>query len=265
MNKQLGGRRLSRAKLAFDEVGIFAETILKERDEYERFLVKLAEEGKLGWSSGTASHLMEREAQPDGRVKITRWPIAEASLTHTPAELQNGVRPLKAANIELIIAEAEGAGGEPETQAECVTENPIKKIPMEGKTMEIDELKLAEMLDSAATKAVDAAIKAMPVTTQAPGVAVTKDEGDQPFESNGKFFQAVKNAAIRPESADVRLKSLEVKATGMSEGVPADGGYLVPPQTSTNILERMYSTGEILSRISPYPVTGHSMTYHVID
>ena len=58
---KFGKRRVSKAALRKDDFGIFAETVLAERDEYERFIVSLAEAGKLGWSSGTAVHLMERE------------------------------------------------------------------------------------------------------------------------------------------------------------------------------------------------------------
>lgn len=94
-------------------------------------------------------------------------------------------------------------------------------------------------------------------------VEVTKDAGDQPFESAGEFFQAVKTAGIRPAMADVRLNSM--KATGLSEGVPADGGYLLPKQTASGILEKMYSTGQILSRINIDPVTGNAMTYNGVD
>jgi HK97 family phage major capsid protein len=51
----------------------------------------------------------------------------------------------------------------------------------------------------------------------------------------------------------------------MSEGVPADGGYLVPQQVAAGIIERMYNTGQVLSRISVDPVTGNSMLYNAVD
>lgn len=95
---------------------------------------------------------------------------------------------------------------------------------------------------------------------------VITDEADQKFESDGKFFMAVKNAALYPGRADPRLKSLWVRdATGLSEGVPADGGYLIPQEMQKGILERMYTTGEILSRISIDPVTGNNMSYNAVD
>lgn len=98
------------------------------------------------------------------------------------------------------------------------------------------------------------------------GVHVVTDEADQPFESDGEFFRAVKMAAQRPAQTDPRLLSRKVvDATGMSEGVPEDGGYLLQPETSSKIVENMYSVGEILSLISKDPVSGNSITVNGID
>lgn len=94
-------------------------------------------------------------------------------------------------------------------------------------------------------------------------IKVTKDESEQPFKNPGEFFQAVKTAAMYPGREDAKLRSL--KATGLSEGVPADGGYLIPPAYAAGILERMYSTGQILSRVSQDPVQGNDMSYNGID
>lgn len=98
------------------------------------------------------------------------------------------------------------------------------------------------------------------------GVQVVKDEADQDFESDGQFFMAVKTAALYPARADARLRSRKVvDATGMSEGVPSDGGYLLRPQTSSGILENMFSVGSLLGMVSRDPVTGNSITYNGID
>jgi len=117
----LGKRRIGKALLRRDPVGIWIEAQLDLRDDYERALYQLAQQGALGWSSGAAAHLVERrladgyedqvqsaacKVQPTGAVApctlhpapksqnpahptayhITRWTIAEASLTPTPAE-----------------------------------------------------------------------------------------------------------------------------------------------------------------------------------
>jgi HK97 family phage major capsid protein len=138
---------------------------------------------------------------------------------------------------------------------------------------------LAKDEAAAAQKAIDDQVKAEVERIMAekeppvknPGtktdVEVTQDEADQPFPTDGEFFQAVKNAAYYPSSQDVRLKSLSYKATGLSENVPADGGYLLQPSVSGGILDRMYDIGDILSRVSSDPIgpNSNSMLYNAVD
>lgn len=151
----------------------------------------------------------------------------------------------------------------------------IDELLEAGKTQEA--LAMRPQLDEAKAEAKSAgelyaSVLNMGSTTSDPAarftqnVQVVVDEGDQPFASAGEFFQKVKLAGLYPGREDSRLRPLKVKdATGMSEGVPADGGYLVPQQTATGIVERMYSTGEILSRVSADPVSGNNMAYNGID
>lgn len=88
-------RKLTTGMLKRDDVGVWVEAQLQMRDEYERAIYKLAEQNKLGWSSGTAPHLVERKAV-DGANEIVRWPLGlDASLTPTPAEHRNAVVSLK--------------------------------------------------------------------------------------------------------------------------------------------------------------------------
>lgn len=95
MDYKLGKRRIGRASHKMDDFGIWAEAQLDMRDEYEKFLLDLADKGKLGWSSGTAGHLVERE--PKGKATwIKSWPLGlDDTLTPTPAEPRNAAIPLK--------------------------------------------------------------------------------------------------------------------------------------------------------------------------
>lgn len=65
-----------------DKVGLWAEAQLDLHHDYAKAVLDLVQRGALGWSSGSLSHLVQR--QPDGH--ITRWPLVEGSLTPTPAE-----------------------------------------------------------------------------------------------------------------------------------------------------------------------------------
>jgi hypothetical protein len=65
-----------------DDIGIFAETVLNQSDEYEKAVLKLVKAGKVKWSTGSVERVVRKEK--DG--KIARWPIIEISMTHTPAQ-----------------------------------------------------------------------------------------------------------------------------------------------------------------------------------
>jgi len=122
------------------------------------------------------------------------------------------------------------------------------------------------MLDGVAEKAADSAVKAFAASAPAKPaeISITKDEADQPWATAGEFFMAVKIAATYPNQMDSRL--LPLKATGLNEAIPAQGGFLVTPQFAPGILEKMHSTGSVLAAFRPStPVAGNSMTFNVLD
>jgi len=269
MDETLKRRRFGRASHKMDDTGIWAETQLQLRDEYEQYIYQWAEAGKLGWSSGTAGHLVERE-EVDKAWHITSWPLGlDDSLTLLPAEPRNTVIPLKSMSASLpsiptnLKAAAEAVGDTARSEGEAEETIPPNLKTVEGIHMEITEEKLAELVGSAVSQGVEQALKSLPAVTPDIGVKVTKDEADQEWAHPGEFFKAVKLAAYYPKEEDPRLRS--VKATGMSEGVPSDGGYLLPQETAAGIVDHMLEEGSILSRISLDNVAGNSMTYNGID
>ena len=83
-------KALQKAKLTYDDVGVFAEVVIEARNEYEKTIAELGKQGKLAWSSGTAPHLVERKAIKNGVFEITQWPLGtDASFTPRPAEPRN--------------------------------------------------------------------------------------------------------------------------------------------------------------------------------
>ncbi len=73
------------------------------------------------------------------------------------------------------------------------------------------------------------------------------------------FYDVGKALGPRFVSSISQAKALKGKAiTGMSESVPADGGFLVGVQENYNIMERMYESGEIVSRVSMFPISGNN-------
>ena len=86
-------------------------------------------------------------------------------------------------------------------------------------------------------------------------VTVTKDAGDQPFSSLGEQLMAVKNfAASSGRVADARLKA----PTGLSEGIPADGGFLVQTDFASMLLEKTFASSDLLSRVFKMPISANS-------
>jgi HK97 family phage major capsid protein len=97
MDATLDGKLLGSGwrKARVDDLGVWVEAQLNLRDEYEQAIYELVQAGKLGLSSGTAGHMVQRA--PDG--KLTRWPIVEISFTPTPAEPRASVAPLKSVGL----------------------------------------------------------------------------------------------------------------------------------------------------------------------
>lgn len=253
--------QLPDVKLTKDDIGVFAEIVIGAHDEYEKAIADLGIKGKLGWSSGTAPHLVDRK-QVGNANEITRWRLGlDASLTPTPAESRNTVIPIKSLiTLEAGIPDMAGQNIKQENKME----NEEIKAMFEKQATDIKELVKTEA-NSAAAKAVEDVLDKLPeVKAKLGAVEVIKAEEDQPFKSQGEFFMAVKDAAIMPSQLDPRLKGL--KATGLSEAQPSQAGFLVPQQTAAGIVEKMYGTGTVLSLFTNRDrVQGNNMTYNVVD
>jgi phage head maturation protease len=94
MDAAVGKKSIGTGYIKMDDTGLWYEAQLDLADEYGSMIAKLCKQGKMGFSSGAAGHLVERKSM-GGAAEITRWPIAEASITPTPAEYRNSVKSLK--------------------------------------------------------------------------------------------------------------------------------------------------------------------------
>lgn len=86
---------LGRGTLGADDLGIWIDTQVQIRDEYLEALDEMIAEGMMGWSSGTAGHLVEY--QRTGKAYwLKRWPLGlDASITPSPADPRQSVDTLK--------------------------------------------------------------------------------------------------------------------------------------------------------------------------
>lgn len=286
IDPQVKRRKLGKADLSVDEFGVWAETILQERDEYEAYIAQLARSGKLGWSSSTAPNLVER-TQVGKSKHIVHWPLGlDASLTHTPAEPRNEVIALKSFSVQTIEqrsadepeGDAEGAGNAPQsegsTSAAAKTIKPVKREEAkmeekeEVKTYQLTVEEIDKLVGTAADKAVKAYLEAEKPDNGGTDVRVTHDPADNPFLSVAENCKAVKAAEMsNGRSLDprlLRLKAMEMDAikavsgTGATESDLTTGGYMLEPTLTGDILKPMHEEGPFTRMVRPLPVGSNS-------
>jgi len=280
MDAKLGRRTLGSGPLKSDDVGVWVEAQLQLRDEYEKAVYQLAKAGKLGWSSGTAAHLVEREQKGEA-VHITRWPLGlDASLTPTPAEPRNMAMPLKvwAESVKglEVVPEVESFEDStvtttaPEGITVHVTVN--QQMPGEKATMEVRDMSenkettpveeapavdveaiVKAAVEATATKTAEAVSKAWQErmaqgqpTNADPGVHVTGSRADRaaegnPFKGFGEFLLAV------AAGHDERLPALRSQVPGLEgqyfDVTKAMGQRYVGSMTQAAMKSRKAPTG----------------------
>lgn len=120
----------------------------------------------------------------------------------------------------------------------------------------------------AAAEAANEAVRAYqaPVVAADPAPVVQASVGaDLTTKAPGYFgrqLQAVRKAAMTLRGGDERLtaediallKPMQAAATGANTDVPSEGGFLVPSQVATGIIQRAYTQGEVLSRVNRLPI-----------
>lgn len=247
MDGTLKKRRLGRADLRVDDVGVWMEAQLTLRDDYERAVYDMVAAGKMGLSSGSASHLVERDVSGKS-AHITAWPIVEASITPTPAEPRTAVVPLKSL---AVTAEPEAA-----TEAQAVTAVADNvSIEVIGEPNMSEELKTAAPNEQeGALKAMEAKLSAMsdkltdalkfmedsPAIRKAGVYSVDGGKADSSIKGLGDFLLSV----VRGDSQ--RLASVYGSVKTMEEGTGGTGGYLVPPDISTQLMQATIETSAVL-------------------
>ncbi len=102
-----------------------------------------------------------------------------------------------------------------------------------------------------------AATKPIPST---PGIKVGIDRAEKDrFASPGEQFMAIKNAGMPGGQIDPRLRNIMNAATGLNEGTPSGAGFLVQKDFSTELLQDLFETGGLWTKVGMrIPITGNS-------
>lgn len=288
LDATLKRRRLGVGTIKLDDAGVWVEAQLALRDEYEQAIYRMAEAGKLGWSSGTLPNLVERE--PEGKAaRIITWPLGkDASLTPTPAAglVLTAVQPLKswaAATSHLVSpgqpADIDNSTLRPEAVA---TEDArsaslpavadghgdISTATTEATMEEVKQAAPPEIDYGKLAAAIVTAQKAAEPPGNPAGFAV-EDEADRavkgnPFKSLGEQLIAVRNAAFG--NVDKRLLPLKA-ILGANESIPSEGGFLVSTAQSNALDKKMWDAGVFANRASnvAIPAGSNSMTFYGLD
>ena len=243
MDSTLKKRVIGKVQTKIDDVGLWADAQMDLRDEYEKAIYAMAEAGKLGYSSGALSHLVERE--PAGKsAYIKTWFIGEASLTPTPAEPRNTVMSLKSLlPSDAALTDRDETNQTKSINGENTMSDEIKTavaqavadaLAQRENEMKAAELKAAELKaaeEAGYKKAVDE-LK----NVKAPRYHSTKptdddNDGIVAFKSWIKTGQ-VNGGLITPDSSYSNIKA----AFNVTNG--ATGGYLVPDPLYAQIIAK---------------------------
>lgn len=267
LDPQLGRKAFkNKAQIGRDDIGEWIKHQLDLRDEYEKAVYGLVEQMKQGWSSGTASHLVERE--PVGKAYwIKRWPLGlDASYTPTPAEPQNNVIPLK--SLTAVKPGQAGPDGPPAATSPAELSGANDMTPEELKALRDEQAAIKTQNDKiiaqnerliAATEEQTKALKAPALPTAPAQADIVQTSPEMPFKSLGEQMIAISDVTTHQnaEKWTPRLeavKTLAIKATGANEGVSSEGGFLVQSDFAGDIFQRSYATGAITSRCTKQPI-----------
>lgn len=209
-----------------DNVGLWIEGQWDKANQYLDAVKQLVKAGKLGWSSGTLNYL--KKVDPDGR--ITRWPIAEISMTTSPAEPRaTGVSMKHYAEPETVTAAFKSIGITPNLDALQETDSStaqnsgaigddVPTVPdtkaQEDTIMEITQEQLQEMLNKAseagASKAL-ATIPAQPTTPEPTPAAIAF------ANSPDRLSAVIKSGGVAPQPGENRITvTRATKYSGMT-------------------------------------------------
>ena len=246
-------------KITERDAGLWMEAQINRSKDYAKQVLELVKSGRLGYSTGSVAHLVERL---EGNIK--RWPIFELSLTPVPAEPRTiGVEQLKALGI-VINADAKAdapttkdnalEGGSPKnaesdqgapapgnaitnktkgdikmSDAEKVVEETTEEAQPEAPVIDMDALK-AE-LNMAAQDAVKNAWETEAaerggILTETPAVKkITKMGGDH--DGTESFMHWVKTGADNSYTK-----------AALQESTATEGGVLVPESLHETIIAK---------------------------
>jgi HK97 family phage major capsid protein len=195
-------------------------------------VLRLIEQGVLGWSSGSVSHLVRR-----AQGVIKHWPIVEFSLTPQPCEPRTvGVQRIK------TIAFAEGG-------ATAMSEQDTQVLELEAQISA-----LSDQVSRLLKYAEDA-----PAVRRAGYISPDGGRADRHVKTFGDFLTAVTRGDIK------RLREVYGSAKGLEEATGASGGYLVPREFVSQLMQVAVENSIVRPRAFVLPMSSKDASIPAID
>lgn len=253
MDETVDLKSLGNAVIGKDDNGVWIDAQLTIRDEYEKAVLELAKKGKLGWSSGTATHLTRYHIQENGVRHWDKWPLGlDASLTPRPNDPTNFVA-IKSYSGAIKMSEDI-------TEVENIVEQDSDvdvleqlRVQFEGKFNTLNQ----------AIQGLTQRLESMPIKSKKTAViSQTGGSADKGIKSFGDFIVAVKRRDFQ------RIKSVygeEYAIKDIEMGTGTSGGYLVPHQFANQLLQVSMQQSPILQKVTVVPVNGPSGEYPALD
>lgn len=225
-DKTVGRRVIGRGVVKRDDIGLWVEAQLAMRDEYEKYIYSLAEKGKLGWSSGAVSHMVEREQKAVGVQWIKTWWVAEASLTPTPAEPRNDAAIIKSDAKEPL-------GVQTEQPAQTTSDDLIETHTQlgESKMSDTDVSELKAQIAALTTLVNEPRVEAAKMAPVVRSVGGDHDGG-------GAFKHWLRTGQMNSYTKGNEQDWSSTKTNALNETTAGEGGILVPEGLYTTIIAK---------------------------
>jgi len=99
-----------------------------------------------------------------------------------------------------------------------------------------------------------------PAADRLPARPIGVRERNGGFDSLGQYALAVANACSKGAGTDPRLERLATASTYGTEGSGSDGGFAVPPDFRTAIMDKVLGEESLISRCDQVTVTGNTFS-----
>jgi HK97 family phage major capsid protein len=200
--------------------------------------------------------ILEKEENGVSSYRATDWEPLEISLVSIPADISVGIgrngyhgtqnekefntnqkTRLHAMNLDINVKEERTRVSEIMAigQRQGLLDDALEFVRL-GKSLEEFRAMVIEKLSNATP------LNIQPASTGSSG----------PFRSLGEQLQAVAKASMPGKREDPRLH--QVRATGLNETVPSEGGFLVQQEFGQELLQDAIETGELARRCRKQPI-----------